>query len=211
MRRGALKRSLTVPRSRSESQTCRFFTDRVWSHFPSSLFLLHASLSALCAYRHRTQSALSNLFHAPVSSLVATDQQSLKHPAETPDETRERWTAADKIFLDPVRQPSPGLNTNLPSNNPFRNRTASPANSLPSPVNAGFNLQPTTAPERPTSRNPFLDNSEKTDASAIRVRSASPPKPPTTMDRSTKPNYSSHAQELFVCCYLVCPLKSAKC
>ncbi len=103
---------------------------------------------------------------------------------------------ADQLSIDSARQPSPGLTTNLPSNNPFRNRTASPANSLPSPVNAGFNLQPTSAPERPTSRNPFLDNSEKIEASAIRVRSASPPKP--SMDRSTKPTYSSHAEELFV-------------
>jgi hypothetical protein len=49
-------------------------------------------------------------------------------------------------------RPSPGLSINLSSNNPFRNRAASPAFS--SPQSADFN----TAPPRPTSRNPFLDN-----------------------------------------------------
>lgn len=51
--------------------------------------------------------------------------------------------------IDPVR--SPGLQFNLSSNNPFRNRTASSAalsNSQPSPS--------LDAP-RPVSRNPFLD------------------------------------------------------
>ena len=98
---------------------------------------------------------------------------------------------------------SPGLtaNLNLPSNNPFRNRAASPANSLPSPVTATF---PSTAPpERPVSRNPFLDQSQSTklDATTVQVRQTSPERAPFPMAaRSSprKPPLTGHAVELFV-------------
>ncbi|KAG6259545.1 hypothetical protein E4U24_003811 [Claviceps purpurea] len=57
------------------------------------------------------------------------------------------------------RIPSPGLSVNLSSNNPFRNRAASPAS-----LDAGY-ASPSTSPfqdpairQRPVSRNPFLDN-----------------------------------------------------
>ncbi|KAG5979092.1 hypothetical protein E4U55_005575, partial [Claviceps digitariae] len=57
------------------------------------------------------------------------------------------------------RLPSPGLSVNLSSNNPFRNRAASPAGLDPAYAS------PTTSPfddpasrQRPVSRNPFLDN-----------------------------------------------------
>lgn len=53
---------------------------------------------------------------------------------------------------------SPGLTLNLSSNNPFRNRAASPAfsnHSAPSPLDP---------PPRPVSRNPFLDPAAKTNS-----------------------------------------------
>ncbi|KAI1457323.1 Pal1-domain-containing protein [Annulohypoxylon moriforme] len=53
---------------------------------------------------------------------------------------------------------SAGLTLNLSSNNPFRNRAASP-NSLTSPPHSPFDDPP--PPPRPTSRNPFLDPSNQ--------------------------------------------------
>ena len=100
-----------------------------------------------------------------------------------------------------LREPSPGLTANLPSNNPFRNRAASPANSLPSPVNTTFNNIPSRAPERPLSRNPFLDQPDKIDATTIQVRQTSPERRPFAMaGRSSprKPALTGHAVELFV-------------
>ena len=95
------------------------------------------------------------------------------------------------------RQPSPSLS----SNNPFRNRTASPPNSLPqSPAVATFNL-PHTAPERPVSRNPFLDQNEKKDQTIVNVRPLSPQEQSSKMSgpaSSTKPALTGHAAELFV-------------
>ncbi|KAL8817260.1 MAG: hypothetical protein Q9191_008180, partial [Dirinaria sp. TL-2023a] len=77
---------------------------------------------------------------------------------------------------------SPGLTLDLPSNNPFRNRAASPASlhSLPSPQSLNFTIQ--TPPERPRSRNPFLD-SEQLDIFAPQPRPASP----QTMSGGTMP------------------------
>lgn len=99
------------------------------------------------------------------------------------------------------REPSPGLTANLPSNNPFRNRAASPANSLPSPVNTTFNTIPNRAPERPVSRNPFLDQSDKKDATMVQVRQTSPERRPSAMTGRSppkKPTLTGHAVELFV-------------
>lgn len=98
-------------------------------------------------------------------------------------------------------EPSPGLTANLPSNNPFRNRAASPANSLPSPVTTSFNNIPNTAPERPISRNPFLDQSDKKNGTTIQVRQTSPETASSTMaGRSSprKPALTGHGVELFV-------------
>ncbi|KAL8773826.1 MAG: hypothetical protein Q9194_004204, partial [Teloschistes cf. exilis] len=85
-------------------------------------------------------------------------------------------------------QNSPNLTTTLPSNNPFRNRAASPASyhSLPSPQIATFSL-PAQPPEKPVSRNPFLDQT--------------PPTMPATRERMspTKPAFSGSTAELFVC------------
>lgn len=97
------------------------------------------------------------------------------------------------------RQPSPGLS----SNNPFRNRTISPTGSLPqSPVTNAFQI-PSTAPERPTSRNPFLDQGEKKDQTLVNVRPASPLKDSNMSRRAsppkpTQPTLTGHAAELFV-------------
>ncbi|KAK4168667.1 Pal1 cell morphology protein-domain-containing protein [Cladorrhinum sp. PSN259] len=71
--------------------------------------------------------------------------------------------------IQPDRQDqsrSAGLNLNLPSNNPFRNRAASPG--LPSP-SSPFD----DPPPRPTSRNPFLDPALSTRASLSNIRSTS--------------------------------------
>ncbi|KAG8534038.1 uncharacterized protein KY384_000881 [Bacidia gigantensis] len=96
------------------------------------------------------------------------------------------------------RQQSPILS----SNNPFRNRTTSPTNSIAqSPVTAAFNL-PNTAPERPTSRNPFLDQSEKKDDTVVNVRPTSPLRESTSMATRmspSKPLMTGHTAELFVC------------
>ena len=106
----------------------------------------------------------------------------------------------DSPPLGSRRDPSPGLTANLPSNNPFRNRAVSPANSLPSPINNTFNV-PSTAPERPRSRNPFLDQTEKKDSTTVQVRSASPEQGTSRMagrSPTKKPALSGHAVELFV-------------
>ncbi|KAK3994945.1 Pal1 cell morphology protein-domain-containing protein [Cladorrhinum sp. PSN332] len=71
--------------------------------------------------------------------------------------------------IQPDRQDQPrsaGLNLTLPSNNPFRNRAASPG--LPSP-SSPFD----DPPPRPTSRNPFLDPALSTRASLSNIRSTS--------------------------------------
>lgn len=97
-------------------------------------------------------------------------------------------------LLDPPAeaQNSPNLTATLPSNNPFRNRAASPASyhSLPSPQIATFNL-PGHAVEKPASRNPFLDQIPQT--------------MPATRGRMspTKPAFSGNTAELFVCHSLV--------
>lgn len=97
---------------------------------------------------------------------------------------------------------SPGLTINLSSNNPFRNRAASPASlgSLPSPQSPRFDVtgSNTTNNHRPVSRNPFLDATDNDDTNIpppshlqnmhVANRAPSPP----------KPALMSHATELFV-------------
>ena len=107
------------------------------------------------------------------------------------------------VYLPPAteRQTSPGLTANLPSNNPFRNRAASPANSLPSPITTTFSHIPSTAPDRPLSRNPFLDQTDKQNSSTVQVRSASPEKGSSAMAGRASPQkamLTGHAAELFV-------------
>ena len=101
---------------------------------------------------------------------------------------------------DSRRDASPGLTANFSSNNPFRNRAASP---LPSPVTTTFGNIPSTAPERPVSRNPFLDQiqPEEKDTTTIQLRQISPERDFYTMaGRSSpkKPVLTGHAVELFV-------------
>ncbi|KAL8932533.1 MAG: hypothetical protein Q9211_006264, partial [Gyalolechia sp. 1 TL-2023] len=90
--------------------------------------------------------------------------------------------------------PFSSLTAHFPSNNPFRNRGTSPAShhSLPSPQTATFNI-PDRAPERPTSRNPFLDqNSQPSAASPPQTLSA-----PGERMSPTKPTFTGHTAELF--------------
>lgn len=115
------------------------------------------------------------------------------------------------MIIESTREPSPGLTANLPSNNPFRNRAASPANSLPSPVNTTFNNIPSRAPERPLSRNPFLDQSDKKDATMVQVRQTSPERGPSAMNgrpSPRKPALTGHGVELFVSRSLLMLVKS---
>ena len=107
------------------------------------------------------------------------------------------------VYLPPEseRQTSPGLTANLPSNNPFRNRAASPVNKLPSPIAPAFNHIPSTAPDRPLSRNPFLDQTDKKNSSTVQVRSTSPGKGSSAMAGRASPQkamLTGHAAELFV-------------
>ena len=101
---------------------------------------------------------------------------------------------------DSRREASPGLTANFSSNNPFRNRAASP---LPSPVTTTFDNIPSTAPERPISRNPFLDQiqPEGKDTTTLQLRQISPERELYTMaGRSPpkKPALTGNAVELFV-------------
>lgn len=108
-----------------------------------------------------------------------------------------RQTSANVLNNPPIEtHNSPSLVANFPSNNPFRNRATSPASyhSLPSPQTATFNI-PNTDPERPTSRNPFLDQNP-------RPRAASPPQimpEPRERMSPSKPAFTGHTAELFVC------------
>lgn len=117
-----------------------------------------------------------------------------------------RLPADAHLAPDLERQTSPALTANLPSNNPFRNRAASPANS---PMTSTFNNIPHTAPERPTSRNPFLDQMDKRGSSTVQVRAASPDKGTSSMAgrmSPTKPALTGHAVELFVSVPLAFPV-----
>ncbi|KAL6713311.1 hypothetical protein ACLMJK_008776 [Lecanora helva] len=117
-------------------------------------------------------------------------QQTLRDFANTP------FTSADSGR----RQISPPPTSSLPSNNPFRNRAVSPANSLPSPMGNSFGNFPSTTAERPTSRNPFLDHSEKKNQASVSVRATSPEKGESGMSgrmSPTKPALTGHAVELF--------------
>ena len=128
----------------------------------------------------------------------------------SPKQTTLRPSANIRVSTtDPRRDASPGLTANFSSNNPFRNRAASP---LPSPVTATFDNIPTTAPERPISRNPFLDHiePEQQDTTTIQQRQTSPKRDFYTMaGRASpkKPALTGHAVELFVSY----PLSSKSC
>ena len=84
---------------------------------------------------------------------------------------------------------SPGLTLNLSSNNPFRNRAASPNSFSPPPPHSPFD----DPPHRPVSRNPFLDPFNPPQSSQ-QQRSTSPDKMASTSKKATSPT----AEELFV-------------
>ncbi|KAK0109887.1 hypothetical protein ONS95_002558 [Cadophora gregata] len=87
---------------------------------------------------------------------------------------------------------SPGLQLNLSSNNPFRNRAASPALS-------NGQRSPLDAPPRPVSRNPFLDtSSEQLQPNTYSQRPiGSPGKMPFATDSQPRPALTGNAADLF--------------
>ncbi|KAF2875478.1 Pal1 cell morphology protein-domain-containing protein [Massariosphaeria phaeospora] len=91
----------------------------------------------------------------------------------------------------PDRRPSPGLSINLSSNNPFRNRAASPA--VPSPT-----LQtPPSAGSRPMSRNPFLQTFEAEFNKEAAKNSHEVDMSATMRASPKKATFGSTAEELF--------------
>ena len=121
----------------------------------------------------------------------------------SPKQTTLRSSANTRVSTaDSRREASPGLTANFSSNNPFRNRAASP---LPSPITTTFDNIPSTAPERPVSRNPFLDQiqPEEKDNTTVQLRQTSPKRDFYTMAGRSSPKKSAltgHAIELFVSC-----------
>jgi hypothetical protein len=94
------------------------------------------------------------------------------------------------LFLALDSHPSPGLSLNLSSNNPFRNRAASPSLS-------DGQRSPFDPPPRPVSRNPFLDASST--ATFQQPRVGSPEKMSFATDSSApRPALTGNAAELFV-------------
>ncbi|KAI1813161.1 Pal1-domain-containing protein [Poronia punctata] len=83
--------------------------------------------------------------------------------------------------------PPAGLTLNLSSNNPFRNRAASPNNLTTPPLRSPFD----DPPPRPTSRNPFLDPSFSSSVSNL---VASPEKMAQAQPKGAR---SPTAEELF--------------
>lgn len=76
---------------------------------------------------------------------------------------------------------SPGLTINLSSNNPFRNRTASPT------------LSPQYPPPRPVSRNPFLD------ASGTPISTSPTMSQTNSTTAAPRAPLTGNAADLFVC------------
>jgi hypothetical protein len=94
------------------------------------------------------------------------------------------------LFLAVDSRPSPGLTLNLSSNNPFRNRAASPSLS-------DGQLSPFDPPPRPVSRNPFLDASSTN--TVPKPLAGSPDKMSLATESSgPKPALTGNAAELFV-------------
>ncbi|MCJ1389535.1 hypothetical protein MMC18_002392 [Xylographa bjoerkii] len=73
----------------------------------------------------------------------------------------------------PARRLSPGLTVNLPTNNPFRKGAPSPALNTPT--------------ERPSSRNPFLDNVPEINTITSQQKPMSPVRAAATNGRATPP------------------------
>lgn len=88
-------------------------------------------------------------------------------------------------------QPSPGLTISLSSNNPFRNRAASPLPKSPASPFDDPAPQSASSTSQPPSNNPFLDSTRKSTSPAITG-------PLITMadEKETKPSFNS--EDLFV-------------
>ena len=103
------------------------------------------------------------------------------------------------LFCTPIDSrpsQSPGLAFNLSSNNPFRNRAASPAPTGPP--------SPFDPPQRPVSRNPFLDAPPTNSYPQPPVGSAD--KMPFAVDtKAPTPALTGSAAELFVRCCALSP------
>jgi hypothetical protein len=82
---------------------------------------------------------------------------------------KETVTDQERALIDVKAS---GLSLNLPSNNPFRNRTTSP-------LSAG-QLSPMEPPPRPLSRNPFLDDAGTVKESLQRIPSPAAKAAPLT-------------------------------
>lgn len=105
------------------------------------------------------------LFGIPRPSFWATS------PPPPPADTmhKEIVTDQERALIDAK---AAGLSLNLPSNNPFRNRTTSPV--------ASGQLSPMEPPPRPLSRNPFLDDAGTVKESLQRLPSPSSNPAPLT-------------------------------
>ncbi|TVY33139.1 Protein PAL1 [Lachnellula occidentalis] len=116
--------------------------------------------------------------HRAVSDLPHTQ------PRLNPERSNPQTFAVIHTHYRP--SPSPNLNLNLSSNNPFRNRAASPAS-------AG-QTSPFEAPPRPLSRNPFLDIAPNNDP---RPFGGSPDKMAFSQETATRPGLTGNAADLF--------------
>lgn len=93
------------------------------------------------------------------------------------------------LFID--SRPSPGLTLNLSSNNPFRNRAASPLS-----ASGQLSPAPPSPAARPISTNPFLDSSSIT----LHQPVVSPDKMSFSPDATAppRPALTGNAADLFV-------------
>lgn len=101
---------------------------------------------------------------------------------------------ADHLSLSTERRPSPGLSLNLPSNNPFRNRTSSP---LPSPNDQN---RASSASRPMSSRNPFLTTFEaEFNRQAARNDLIDIDMSASMRESPKKPTFGTATEDLFVC------------
>ena len=154
-------------------------------------------MSLPCAVRFGRRSAVRSFM--PVSVTVSFHPALFLSSYNTGCDWKLKLTSSIVHYLERAR--SPNLTIDLPSNNPFRNRANSPntPNSLPSPQNLNFNLQ-SAPPERPRSRNPFLDHPE-TDQPNLIDPISTPSSPRKTMAAPESPKKGQlfgNTAELFV-------------
>lgn len=161
-----------------------------------------AGMGLPCAVRFDPRSAIRSFMpvSVPVSFSPGPQPACVSSTCTTPDVIRlKAETDITNCLLE--RAKSPNLTIDLPSNNPFRNRANSPntPNSLPSPQNLIFNPQ-TAPPERPRSRNPFLDHPEPDQPNLIDPIStpSSPQKAMAAPESPKRGQLFGNTAELFV-------------